>query len=161
MKTMMTATAARQRPMNRSSRAVKSRSAMVPLPSDPSANDTTDGRGENPTPREKTRPSGKGSAKPETAPAFLDTNAYFPRQRPAALASPAPKPREVKDYSDVADYLATADGLQLAKAFMQIPKQSFGDSRRERGIEPPTSRWRRRCAEADHALQIGGRKTGA
>jgi hypothetical protein len=35
MKTMMIATAARQRPMNRSSRAVKSRSAMVPLPSDP------------------------------------------------------------------------------------------------------------------------------
>jgi hypothetical protein len=52
MKTMMIATAARQRPMNRSSRAVKSRSAMVPLPSDLCRNDTTDGRGKNLTPRE-------------------------------------------------------------------------------------------------------------
>jgi hypothetical protein len=49
---MMIATAARQRPMNRSSRSVKSRSAMVPLPSDLCRNDTTDGRGKNPTPRE-------------------------------------------------------------------------------------------------------------
>src|SRR5271154_6475241 len=42
---------------------------------------------------------GNGLARPETAPAFLEATAYFARQRLAGLASPAPKPREVKDYS--------------------------------------------------------------
>ena len=42
---------------------------------------------------------GKGLARPETAPAFLATTAYFARQRLAVLGSPAPKPREVKDNS--------------------------------------------------------------
>jgi hypothetical protein len=45
-------------------------------------------------------PPGKGSAKLETATVFWATNAYFGRQRLAALASPAPKPRKVEDYSD-------------------------------------------------------------
>jgi hypothetical protein len=50
MKATMIAAAARQRLMNLSSRAVKSRSAMVPLPSD--VNDTMDGRGKNHTAQE-------------------------------------------------------------------------------------------------------------
>jgi hypothetical protein len=42
---------------------------------------------------------GKSLARPETGRAFLAKTAHFARQRLAALASPAPNPLEVKDYS--------------------------------------------------------------
>jgi hypothetical protein len=45
-------------------------------------------------------PPGKGSARPETRAAFLPTLADSERQRPHYPASPAAKPRKVKDYSD-------------------------------------------------------------
>jgi hypothetical protein len=45
-------------------------------------------------------PPGKSFARPETAAAFLATAAEFGRQRPHSPASPAAKPRKVKDYSD-------------------------------------------------------------
>ena len=44
-------------------------------------------------------PPGKSFARPETAAAFLATPADFGRQRPHSPASPASKPRKVKDYS--------------------------------------------------------------
>jgi hypothetical protein len=55
MKTMMIATAAKQRPMNRSSRAVKSRSATVPSYRPLCRNDTTGRRGKNHTAQNKSR----------------------------------------------------------------------------------------------------------
>ena len=42
---------------------------------------------------------GKCLLRPETGPRFLAATAYFARQRPASLAFPSPKAREVKDYS--------------------------------------------------------------
>jgi hypothetical protein len=45
-------------------------------------------------------PPGKSLARPETGVAFLATRADSWRQRPRYPASPAGKPRKVKDYSD-------------------------------------------------------------
>jgi hypothetical protein len=45
-------------------------------------------------------PPGKSSARPETGAAFLASPADSGRQRPRYPASPAAKPRNVKDYSD-------------------------------------------------------------
>jgi hypothetical protein len=47
-------------------------------------------------------PPGKGLARPETGRAFLARQADSGRQRPGHPASPAAKPRKVKDYSDCA-----------------------------------------------------------
>jgi hypothetical protein len=52
-------------------------------------------------------PPGKDLAKPETGTAFLAAPVDSGRQRPRYPASPAAKPRKVKDYSDSASEPAT------------------------------------------------------
>jgi hypothetical protein len=57
-------------------------------------------------------PPGKGLARPETGPAFLTIMANSAWQRLTCLASPAGRPRNVKDYSDrAAKFLAAETGL--------------------------------------------------